>query len=181
MTTESKPKRTPGSVPRGCDATYRGYLTKDPPQRVALRGAQGRYMVKARMGVNMAAPGVPAEQRSALTEWVDVLALRPAMMERLERCEPCELITVMGPVTLHSWETKSRETRVDRTIVVEYLRACGASVPPRADAGSAAADDELPGPGDSPESGDPAPPSDAVIAAAEAAEAADPPDPSAGD
>ena len=139
-------------------------------------------MVKARMGVNMAAPGVPAEQRSALTEWVDVLALRPAMMERLERCEPCELITVMGPVTLHSWQTKSQDTRIDRTIVVEYLRACGASVPPRADAGSApAGDDELPGPGDPPESGDPAPPSDAVIEAAAAAEAADPPDPSAGD
>lgn len=29
-------KQIPGSMPRGCDATYRGYLTSEPPKRLAL-------------------------------------------------------------------------------------------------------------------------------------------------
>ncbi len=171
MPDQSKRRQTPGSVPRGCDATYRGYLTRDAPKRVAQ--PNNRSMVTCRIGVNMAAPSVPPENRSALTEWVNVIALRKAVMERLLRCEPRELIVVCGPVTLHTWETKSQETRIDRTIVADYVRSCGASIPPREEAAPAAdAGDELPS-GDGADAGELS--QDDLDAAAAAAGADEPP------
>ena len=125
--------QTPGSVPRGLDATLRGWLTKKDgrPKRLALQG--GSEMVKARMGVNMAAPQVPADKREGMTNWFDVVALNPAQMERLERCEPGELVTISGPVTWKPFETKKGDKRISQTIIAEYVRSASASMP--ADAG----------------------------------------------
>ena len=135
----------PGSVPRNCDATYRGYLTKKdgPPKRVMLKS--GSEMVRARMGVSMAASTVSPEERGECTEWVNVIAMNPAQMERLERCQPGELVCVSGPVTLHTYKTKNQELRIDRTIMAEYVRAASASmtIKPQPDA-SGSEPDELP-------------------------------------
>ena len=135
----------PGSVPRGLDATVRGWLTKKdgPPKRMALQG--GGEMVKARMGVNMAAPQVPADKREGMTNWLDVVALNPAQMERLERCEPGELVTISGPITWKPFETRKGEKRINQTIIAEYVRSASSSMP--ADAGKGAeagGGDELP-------------------------------------
>ena len=123
----------PGSVPRGLDATVRGWLTRKdgPPKRMALQG--GGEMVKARMGVNMAAPQVPADKREGMTNWLDVVALNPAQMERLERCEPGELVTISGPITWKPFETRKGEKRINQTIIAEYVRSASSSMP--ADAG----------------------------------------------
>ena len=66
---------------RTCDATYRGYLA-DKPKRMMRE--QGGEVVRARMGVNMAGPGVSEEDHSGLSEWVDVSAFSKRTMERLE-------------------------------------------------------------------------------------------------
>ena len=78
--------KIPGSVPRNCDTTYRGYLTREKPKRITLES--GRELVKARMGVSMPASTVSPEERDSCTEWVNVVAMNPAQMERLERCQP---------------------------------------------------------------------------------------------
>ena len=49
---------TPGAVPRGCYAVYRGNLGGDPKSI-----DRDRPFASARMGVNMAAPDVGAEER----------------------------------------------------------------------------------------------------------------------
>ena len=48
-----------GAIPRGCDATYRGWLA-DTPKKFT---ANGREFARARIGVNMAAPDVPRVSR----------------------------------------------------------------------------------------------------------------------
>ena len=51
----------PGSIPRACDCTYCGNLAAKPQ----LIEKDGRKFVSARMGVNMAAPNVPARSKPA--------------------------------------------------------------------------------------------------------------------
>lgn len=150
-------KQIPGSMPRGCDATYRGYLTSEPPKRLALE--DGREMVKARMGVNMAASNVTSEEdRNQCVDWLNVIALSPAQMERLERCQPRELVCISGPVTLRPYKTRNDEVRIDRTLIAEYVRSASASMPQKPKEDPSTGDDELP-------AGDP-PPDDAGAAAA---------------
>ena len=136
--------KIPGSVPRNCDTTYRGYLTREKPKRITLES--GRELVKARMGVSMPASTVSPEERDSCTEWVNVVAMNPAQMERLERCQPQELVCVSGPVTLHTYRNRAGETKLDRTIMAEYVRSASASMPvkPKADE-PGDKPDELPG------------------------------------
>lgn len=136
-------KQIPGSMPRACDATYRGYLTSEAPKRIQLE--DGRELVKARMGVNMAASNVASEEdRNQCVEWVNVIAMSPAQMERLERCQPRELICVTGPVTMRPYKTRNDETRIDRSIIAEYVRSASASMPQKPKEDTSAVDDELP-------------------------------------
>lgn len=123
----------PGSVPRNCDTTYRGYLTREKPKRITLES--GRELVRARMGVSMPASTVSPEERDLCTEWVNIVAMNPAQMERLERCQPQELVCISGHVTLHTYKNRNGETRLDRTIMAEYVRSASASMPvqPKAD------------------------------------------------
>ena len=86
-------------------------------------------MVVARLAAGLAAPSEPAEFRRDLVEWVDLIAVSPAMMARLERCQGGELVCVSGPVTLKRYEPEGGgKTRVDRTMFVEYIRAASASM-----------------------------------------------------
>ena len=59
----------PGAIPRGCYASYRGNLA-GPPRKVEQNN---RTFAAGRMGVNMAAPDVPSEEREKLTEWVNII------------------------------------------------------------------------------------------------------------
>ena len=121
-------KQIPGSMPRACDATYRGYLTSEAPKRIALE--DGSELVKTRMGVYMAASHVTSEEdRNQCVEWLNVVAMSPAQMERLERCQPRELICVTGPVTLRPYKTRNGESRIDRSVIAEYVRSASASMP----------------------------------------------------
>ena len=136
-------KQIPGAMPRSCDATYRGYLTSEPPKRIALE--DGREMVKARMGVNMAASNVTSEEdRNQCVEWLNVIAMSPAQMERLERCQPRELLCISGPITLRPYKIRNGETRIDRTIIAEYVRSASASMPQKPKENTSTVDDELP-------------------------------------
>ena len=56
--------RAPGAIPRECYASYRGNLAAKP--RKIDQGQ--RAFVAARIGVNMATPDVPAEEKEKLTE-----------------------------------------------------------------------------------------------------------------
>ena len=117
---------TPGAVPRGCIACYRGHLGADPRQ---VQQQENRSFATARMGVNMAAPDVPAEVRDQLTEWVNVMAFSEALQQRLMKCKKGSMLVVMGNVTLKLYKTGSGEERVDRTVIAESLIAVEASVP----------------------------------------------------
>ncbi len=116
----------PGAIPRGCYATYRGHLAADP--RKVER--DGRAFAAARIGVNMAAPDVAAEERDKLTEWVDVIAFGDALRTKLLKGRKGEPIVVMGNVTLKFYTTRGGETRVDRTVVADAIQSASASVPP---------------------------------------------------
>ena len=146
-------KQIPGSMPRACDATYRGYLTSEAPKRIALE--DGREMVKARMGANMAASTVSSEEdRNECVEWLNVIAMSPAQMERLERCQPRELLCVSGPVTLRPYKTRGGDSRLDRTVIAEYVRSASASMPAKPKEDVSSVDDELPASEPPPAEGD---------------------------
>ena len=146
-------------MPRACDATYCGYLTSEAPKRIALE--DGRKPVKARMGVNMAASNVTSEEdRNRCVEWLKVVGMSPAQMERLKRCQPRELICVSGPVTLRAYKTRNGKSRIDRSVIAEYVRSASASMPQKPKESTSAVDDELPA------SDPPADESDAAAAAA---------------
>ena len=103
-----------GAIPRGCDTTYRGCWRTS---RRSSRPTAGSP--RARIGVNMAAPDVPDEERSALTEWVNVLANRPAIISRLLNCDKGDLVAVMGNVTkkFYTRHHVARRTAPDRAAV----------------------------------------------------------------
>lgn len=125
---------TPGAVPRGLYAVYRGNLGGDPKTI-----NRERPFVSARMGVNMAGPDVSTEERDGLTEWVNVIAFSDALREKLMKCRRGEQVTVMGNVTLKFYQTGSGETRVDRTIVADALMSAASSyIPPQSEAGTGA-------------------------------------------
>ena len=107
-----------GLSTRGCDATYRGYLAAKPKR---MERELGGEMMTARIGVKMAAPDVPAEERDEMTEWVNVLVFAPKLMARLEQAEKGGLITVLGSVDKKIWQTRTGEARIDRTIVADDL------------------------------------------------------------
>ena len=107
-----------GLSTRGCDATYRGWLSAEPRK---MQRELGGEMMAARMGVNMAASDVPAEQKDELTEWVNVLVFSPKLMARLEKAEKGGLITVIGSVDKKWWESQTGERRIDRTIIADDL------------------------------------------------------------
>lgn len=117
----------PGSIPRNCDATYRGNLGNRPQRKQTRSGGE---MVRARLAVNMAASSVPAEERGRFTDWLTVVCFAPAQMDRLERCEKGELITVNGPVTWREYPNADGELRIEHTITAEYVRSASASMPP---------------------------------------------------
>ena len=79
------------------------------------------------IGVNMAAPDVPPEDRDSLTEWVEVIAFSEAMRARLLACEKGELISVSGNVTKRRYQRRNGETAESRTTIADYTRACGPS------------------------------------------------------
>ena len=114
----------PGSIPRGCDCTYRGNLAAKPK----LIEKDGRKFATARIGVNMAAPSVPREEQDELTEWVNVIAFSDAMQTRLLACEKGETISVSGNVTKKHYERQDGQTVEDRTIIADYIRAASASI-----------------------------------------------------
>ncbi len=127
----------PGAIPRGCYASYRGNLA-GPPRTVEQNN---RAFAAARMGVNMAAPDVPHEEREKLTEWVNIIAFSDALMTKLLKGKTGEPIVVMGNVTLKFYSTGGGDTRIDRTIVADSIMSASASVlPPREDAGAAGGD-----------------------------------------
>ena len=123
----------PGAIPRGCYTCYRGNLAADP----RLVEQENTSFAAARIAINMAAPDVPAEERDKLTEWVNVIAFAESLRTKLLKAKKGEPIVVMGNVTLKFYQTRSNETRVDRTIIADALMAASASVLPaqRADAG----------------------------------------------
>ncbi len=82
---------TPGAVPRGCYAVYRGNLGGDPKSI-----ERDRPFASARMGVNMAAPDVGAEERDQLTEWVNIIAFSDALRAKLLKCSRGERRTVLA-------------------------------------------------------------------------------------
>ena len=82
---------TPGAVPRGCYAVYRGNLGGDPKSI-----DRDRPFASARMGVNMAAPDVGAEERDQLTEWVNIIAFSDALRAKLLKCSRGERRTVLA-------------------------------------------------------------------------------------
>ena len=110
--TVSSDTPSPGSIPRNCDATYRGNLGNKPERRQTLSGGE---MVRARLAANMAASSVPAEERDRFTEWLTVVCFAPAQMDRLERCEKGELITVNGPVTWREYTPTPTGNRASST------------------------------------------------------------------
>ena len=114
----------PGSIPRACDATYRGNLAA-APQKIEK---DGRSFVSARIGVNMAAPNVPREEQDELTEWIDVMAFSEAMQARLLACEKGETIAVSGNVTKKPYQRRNGETAISRTLIADYVRAASASM-----------------------------------------------------
>ena len=132
---------SPGSIPRNCDATYRGNLGNKPERRQTRSGGE---IVRARLAVNMAASSIPAEERDRFTEWLTVVCFAPAQMDRLERCEKGELITVNGPVTWREYTPDEGEPRIEHTIVGEYVRSASASMPPDAGGPPHAHDRNLP-------------------------------------
>ena len=137
----------PGSIPRACDATYRGNLAA-VPQKIEK---DGRSFVSARIGVNMAAPNVPREEQDELTEWIDVMAFSEAMQARLLACEKGETIAVSGNVTKKPYPRRNGETGISRTIIADYIRAASASIAgctPRTPAGKVA---DAPAPDQPPE------------------------------
>ena len=103
---------SPGSIPRNCDATYRGNLGNKPERRQTRSGGE---IVRARLAVNMAASSIPAEERDRFTEWLTVVCFAPAQMDRLERCEKGELITVNGPVTWREYTPDAEGNRASST------------------------------------------------------------------
>ncbi len=117
----------PGAIPRGCDATYRGNMTRKA--KLVEQGDQ--KFATARIGVNMAAPTVPPEEREKLTEWVDVIAFSKAQQERLLAAEKGEPISVSGNVTLKFYKRGNGETAIGRTIIADYIRCASASYIPR--------------------------------------------------
>ena len=126
-------KTTPGAVPRGCYTCYRGNLAAEP-QKVTR---ETKSFVTARIGVNVAAPDVPAEMRSNLTEWVTVMAFSEALQIKLLKCQKGETIQVMGNVTRKPYKTRTGEDRIDRTIIADALMAASASATDTADGGPA--------------------------------------------
>ena len=117
----------PGAVPRGCDASYRGYLTDEP---TTVTRDDGTEQTQGRIGVNMAPTDIPAEHRDELTEWVNVKVFEPGQRRRLARCHKGELIVVTGNVTKRSYHTSTGHLRIDRTIIADHVRSAGASLPP---------------------------------------------------
>ena len=131
-------KTTPGAVPRGCYTCYRGNLAADPQQKTS--GDNNRSFVTGRIGVNIAAPEVPTEMRSTLTEWVTVMAFSDALQQKLLKCKKGETIQVMGNVTRKPYKTRAGEDRIDRTIIADSLMAASASVTDTSDGGAAEAE-----------------------------------------
>ena len=111
----------PGSIPRNCVSCYRGYLTRSP-RRISRRNGG---MTVCSMGVNIASSRSTADEADELTEWVDITAFREHA-ERLARMKTGEMIVIMGPVSLHFYQSKGR-TRIGRTIIAESLIGVGAS------------------------------------------------------
>ena len=72
---------TSGVIPRGCYAVDRGNLAADPKTIDCERP-----FVSARMGVNMAAPEVGAEEHEKLTERVNIIAFAETLREKLLKC-----------------------------------------------------------------------------------------------
>lgn len=138
---ETEGQAPKGSVPRNCEAAIRGNVGTLPVKRKTQSGVE---MTQIRLAVNMAASSVPPEERSDFTEWYSVLAFAPAQQERLARIEKGELITVNGPVTLHSYNTENGP-RTERTIVAEWIRSASASIPPDAGAPAGTKSDVPPG------------------------------------
>ena len=114
----------PGLFLRACDATYRGYLAGKPKR---MEREHGGEVVRARMGVNMAGPGVPEEEHRSLTEWVDVRAHTKRAMDRLEACDKGDQIAVIGTVTRRSYQGEQGKTYT-RTITADDVRHIADSI-----------------------------------------------------
>ena len=121
MSTETQ---RPALFLRACDATYRGYLAGKPKR---MEREHGGEVVRARMGVNMAGPGVPEEEHRSLTEWVDVRAHTKRAMDRLEACEKGHQVAVIGTVTRRSYQGEQGKAFA-RTIAADDVRHIGDSV-----------------------------------------------------
>ena len=135
----------PGSIPRGCDATYRGHLADDPRHVTKDSGAE---MTVARIGVNMATGELSDKDRDELTEWVNVKVFDAAQRRRLARCRKGQLVVVSGGVTKRSYHHPTTgELRIDRSIVGEYVRSAGASLAPPKNDTEAGGEEKPSGPG----------------------------------
>ena len=141
MSTAQQQQQTRGAIPRGLDASYRGWLSEKPRTVTA----NGRELVRARIGVNMAAPDVPQDERTELTEWVNILATRQSVKERLLACDKGDLIAVMGNVTKKFYKRADGEVIIDRTIFADAALSAAISISgssQREETGAAGAEDD---------------------------------------
>ena len=117
----------PNSYPRALHGVYRGRLVRDP--RTVERPGKSP-MVTARIAANLAAPSVPADVRRELTEWVNVLAFTERTRHLLLQCSKGQLVAVMGGVSVDTYQTRTGERGVSRTIIAEDIASAAASLQP---------------------------------------------------